>query len=313
MISPVFLSSLLSCATPASPVDSADTAAESCGVTIDETWPLDGSSDAYWRGAIEFSLNSPDGSAWVVADFSGTQWTEDGGRRVLYEPAPPLEPLTQYTVGLDYCSGRPEIGFRTSELGLPVEDPTDLIGRTYRVDLAGGRFTRGGAIGEGLSSFFPRSVLFQITDLGAEGMSMRAALSEAGDPGTQDLCTATVDIEGVDSSQSPWFQFALDDFVFGAWEGELALLDFTLEGTVAPDASYAGGLAWSAAVPVSQLGAIFGYDDVGEVCAEIEARGVPCEICPDYSDSACVYFGADRIEAEAIGIDLLAIEEPGCP
>lgn len=144
-------------------------------------------------------------------------------------------------------------------------------------------------------------------------MSMRAALSQAGDSAAQDLCTATLDIEGVDASQAPWFRFALEDFVFGAWEGELALLDFTLEGTVSPDASCAGGVGWSAAVPVSQLGAIFGYDDVGAICAEIEERGVSCDLCPDYSDSACVYFAADRIEAAAIDAELVPVEEPDCP
>lgn len=106
-----------------------------CETTIPSTWPDNGATGVYHRGAVEFTLSEPDPTAVVVADFDGVQSTRDGGLVVVYTPTEPLEPLTTYEVSLDYCRGTPSISFTTSALGSALMDDVDLVGRVYAADM----------------------------------------------------------------------------------------------------------------------------------------------------------------------------------
>ena len=46
-----------------------------CSTTIVATYPVDGSSNFYYRDAIEFYLSTPDSTAEVVTDIDGEQYT----------------------------------------------------------------------------------------------------------------------------------------------------------------------------------------------------------------------------------------------
>lgn len=293
------------------PAATSTTETVDCDVVLEETTPFDGQTDTYWRDPFTFSFSEPDPTATVVFDPSGTATWDDSETTLTFTPAAPLAPNTDYTVGIDFCRSSPELSFRTSELGSPITDPASLVGRTYAVDLSAGRFVEGAGIAEPLSAFFNRSVLFQVTHLDATGLDLRVAVSGTPtDPAGQDQCFATIDMVDLDPSEAPFFAFDLDDFVLGAWEGSLALAGFSMEGTVAPDGTYVGGVQYSVVVPVSQLGAVFGNDDVAENCALIEAQGEVCETCPDFSDAACVTISADRITALSLDADLTEVVVP---
>jgi hypothetical protein len=282
--------------------------AETCDTVIDATSPFPGQTDAYWRAPLFFTFSAPDPTATVEAPFPGTQRWDDTGTVLTFTPDAPLSPATAYTVGVEFCGGTPEIPFSTSAYGQPIADPAALVGQTWALDLGGGRFVEGDGIAAPLSSFFDRSVLFQVTTLGAAGLGLRVGVSGSTPAqGSQDECFGTVDLSGVDTSEAPYFELDVHDFVFGAWEGDLALIGFRLEGTIAPDGTTVGGVAYSVVVPVSQLGAIFDYNDVDETCELIEDRGVPCEACPDGRDDMCVTISADQLEATPVDIDLVEI------
>ena len=76
-----------------------------CSTTIVATYPVDGSSNFYYRDAVEFYLSSPDPTATVMTDIDGEQYTSEDGKTILFVPSQALEPVTEYEVGLDYCHG----------------------------------------------------------------------------------------------------------------------------------------------------------------------------------------------------------------
>lgn len=283
-----------------------------CDIVIDATEPFDGQVDAYWRAPLVFTFSEPDPTAQVDAPFPGTETWDETGTVLTFTPDAPLEPAQDYTVGVDFCHGSPQIDFRTSAYGAPIDNPGALIGQTFAVDLAAGRFLDGAGIAEPLSSFFNRSVLFEVVGMGPGGLDLRVGVSTASGALAQDPCFGTVDLEGLDASDAPFFAFDVEDFVFGAWEGSLALLAFQLEGTVSPDGETVGGIAYSVIVPVSQLGAIFDRTDVDETCARMEDYGVPCEPCPLGRDDACVTIAADQLTATAHDLPLSAVDPADC-
>ena len=60
-----------------------------CSTTIEATYPVDGSSNFYYRDAIEFYLSSPDPSARVMTDIEGEQYTPKMEKRFSLSPAKP--------------------------------------------------------------------------------------------------------------------------------------------------------------------------------------------------------------------------------
>lgn len=283
-----------------------------CEVVISQTDPFDGQSDHYWRDPFVFTFSEPDDTAQVLFDRPGTSWWDESGTVLTFQPDQPLEPSASHSVAIDFCRSTPELAFQTSPFGLPISDPSALVGKTWEVQLGSGRFVEGRGIGEPLAGFFNRSVYFQVLGLGPAGLDLRVAMSGTPvDPAGQDTCFATVDLMGLDPSEAPYFTFDVEDFVLGAWEGSLAMLEFSLKGTIAADGSVVGGVGYRTTVPVGQLGALFDITDVAETCALIEEQGVPCEVCPDFSDSACVTVSADRIQANLVEVDLVAVDSAG--
>lgn len=278
-----------------------------CDVTIDETWPAQGATDAYWRDAVEFRLSGPDSTALVVADFDGAQSWEDDGTSLVYTPDAPLEPSSSYTVGLDYCHGSPSITFETSSYGLPIEDPEALPGQAYLVDLTAGRFVTGGSMAEGLSMFFTRSILFEVLSVGHDELSIRAGVSTARGE-AQDPCYLSVDIDEVDGEEAPYFELSIEDFTFGAYRGELRMYEFTMRGTIAPDGSSVGGVSYEVTVLAEELAGILGVEP-DRICDLLDDLGASCEPCPGSADESCVTVGADRIEAPRLDAGIERVTE----
>ncbi len=294
---------LLACAGDDVLLDSGPT----CDITIDSTDPSQGSTDHYFRGPLLFELSEPDPTATVVAPFAGTQTVD--GDYVIFTPDEPLKPDTDYAVTFDYCHGAPEIAFSTSSLGAPVEDTSSLVGRTYAVDFSEGRFIEGDEIGELLSTFFGRRLLVQVLDYRDEGVDLRVAVSKVVSD-QQEPCRRTTDLEGLDITASPYFSFATDEFSFGAYEGELTFLDFSVDGTFAADGAAIGGVGFSLTLRVSELVPILGVGDEDELCELADQLGVACELC---GGQTCVTISADRILAPEVDIDLASLAPEDLP
>ena len=287
--------------------DSATTT-EPCTVTIEDTWPMDGATDAYQRAAVEFTLSEPDATAVVFAAFEGEQSTRDDGLTVVYTPAAPLEPLTSYTVGLEYCFGEPEIEFTTSAYGLPLKDPDALAGSTWVYDLRDARFYQASHLGDLLQTFGERLGLIHIREVSEDNVAVRLAVATDDDPPTQDFCSRTVDIPEVDTSDSPYFQFGPAELSFDAYVGTITVHDMIVAGTLAADASSIGGLEVSATVDTRTVADAVEVDEE-ELCDLLELSGSPCEACPSDDEPWCVTTAADRFSAAAVDLQVEQILE----
>lgn len=306
---PLILLLLCACQPPFGDDSSPPDTEPTCEVTIDATYPLDGATDAYYRGAVELTLSEPDPTATVFADFDGVQTSRDGGKTIVYTPSEPLEPLTTYEVGLDYCRGTPSIGFTTSSLGLPLEDPAALLGRTWSYDLRNARFYEAGYFGDLLQAFAERVGLISVVRIQGDTIDLRTAVADDRDPPGQDYCGRTVDIEGVDFSTSPFLQFGPTTVEFQAYLGVIAIHEMLVETTVAPDGASLGGMEISAVIDIRSVAHAVDME-VEELCELLEVYGSPCEACPDDDEPFCVAAAADRLEAPAVATTVERILTP---
>ena len=133
-----------------------------CTTTIVATYPIDGSTNFYYRDTIEFMLSDPDPTAEVATDIIGEQYTSEDGKTILFVPDQALSPLTEYEVGLNYCHGSPSISFTTSELGSEIASFDTIEGNTYLLHLDAARYTRGGDVARALLAIFNKEILIQI-------------------------------------------------------------------------------------------------------------------------------------------------------
>ncbi len=295
--------------------DSSDSQATSCDVSIDGTLPGNDSSDAYYRAAVEFYLSEADPTATVVADFAGTQSTRDEGTTILYLPDEALEPQTSYEIGLDYCGGQPSIAFTTSQYGLPLEDPASLLGRTWLWDLREARFYEGNYLGDLLQTFAERQGLISVVAMDETTVDLRLAVAVPGTPPSQDYCSRTTEIEGVDISEAPFVSFGPTSMEFQAYLGTIVISDTMVEGTVAPDGSALGGLEIEATIDVRSAAQAIEMD-VAEMCDILETYGSACAACPDDGEPYCVSMAADHFDAMEVEVEVdqivQAYADPRC-
>ena len=116
---------------------------DSCGVTIDETYPVADSTDMYYRGTVMFELSDDDATASLALfGADGTEVAGDfsmDGDMLYFAPSAPLTPSTAYKAVLNYCGSDEavEVNFTTSALGAEVEGGNEtLIGKTFALDLS---------------------------------------------------------------------------------------------------------------------------------------------------------------------------------
>ncbi len=274
---------------------------ESCGVTIDDTIPEDGSTSAYWRADIEFELDDPDETGPTITltqgdtEVSGTTWISEDLETVYFTPDTALTPSTSYTATLSYCTGDAPISFTTSDLGDDVE--ADLVGNTYLIDLTSARFVEPAGVGELIGEFVTMNVLVGVTAVDDSTITMMGALSVEG--GTdQDFCTPTFDFPAADFSESPYFAVVADEINLSVAGYEIPLQDMEVSGTMASDGSYFGGAVLAGMVDARDIVEMIDEVDSWEDACNLTASfGAPCIACDDAIE-ACLALRADQIIAE---------------
>ena len=298
---------LLACAN-GDPYEPDSTLGANCTITVDETWPTQGADDFYFRDSIEFRLSEPDPDARVVFGRSGTQSTAEDGHMVVFTPDQPLPSSTDFEVGLEYCFGSPKIGFSTSNLGEPIEDIQALQGTTYRVDLQDARYLENAGAADFLMGWLGRSLLFQVIEYQNNEITLRMAVSKAGDTSEQDLCYRTFDIDGMQLEGSE-LVLDFDDILFEFYNGSLEVGDFTLLGTLAPDLSHVGGAEFTGWLNITDFTDSLELGEDEDLCEIIDNLDSSCEPCPDNESQSCIHLMGDRLTALAVDTELEIIEE----
>ncbi len=284
-----------------------------CDIVVNATLPAHGASDAYHRGDIEFYLSEPAPEATVVADVEGITTFRDDGRTVVFTPLAPLPPRSRHTMGLDYCGGQPRIEFSTSALGAPLEVPlSDIIGRTYAVDVTQGRFIAGEGIAELAASVFTREILLSVVDIHDDDtIDMRLALAMPDDT-VQDTCSQTLELPPANISHAPFMDFSASDVSFKAEGSSIHLENVELSGTLSPDGSFLGGGQFTATLNAADIVDAWDLSNVDTLCMLSDNIGVPCEACPDGSDDTCITIQATHIgapEVEGLFVEPIAVPD----
>lgn len=284
-----------------------------CDTVVTSTDPVNGAMDHYYRDSLRFVLSEPDPTARVITDIVGTTSREDGGSTIVFDPEGPLSPSTEYTVGLDYCYGEPEIAFTTSHYGAPLDANATLDGRAYSIAFASGVYTVGENAGELLNAVFTRPVLVQFEDAGGGFVDIIAAVGKADvQPPEQDLCGRTITLRQVSINELPLLSGGVADFEFGAQDGVLRFASLLFEGTVASDATTLGGIRYEAVMGVAEIvGLLPEFGDLQSVCDLAENLGIPCSPCPNSPALQCIPLAAKGIRADQIEQTLVTITEAG--
>ncbi len=283
-----------------------------CDVTVRETIPNTGSMDHYYRDPIVFVMSGPIEEAEVITDVSGETMISEDGRTVTFQPSGILSPSTEYTMGLDYCYGQPEITFTTSHYGAPIEASADLQGRAFNLNFSSGNYIVGENAGDLLNAVFTRNVLVQFEEVRDIDAKIVAAIGEPNGTNIgQDMCGRTIAVNA--SLQSiPLVTGEEVNFTFGAMGGQLRIDHIDFEGTLGSDLETIGGLTYTATIGMAELVDMlpeFGGESVG--CELAENLGIPCEPCTNMPTEQCITISAKGIDGNRVDTSIVEIAEMG--
>ncbi len=288
-----------------------------CGVEISDKdiWPAAGSTDFYYRGAIEVHLSDADDTAEISMDadgVSGTSWRSDDDKTVFFQPDAPLAPSTPYSYTVSYCTADVVIDFTTSGLGEDIADVDGLVGQVYELDLASGRIVVPEGVGSVLESYLTVQVLLEVLSSGDE-IEFLGAIADEDNPGTQDFCIQTLEFpEAADFSDAPYFVIGPATTTISVADYEVTIEDLEISGTFSADGTWFGGAVFAGSIDTRPLAELVGDDEEEDaVCNLVAGFGVSCIECPD-STPYCLKIRAVDLSAIAVDTDVEEVAVEDC-
>ncbi len=286
-----------------------------CGVTVDDTVPASGATDAYYRGNIEFTLSDPDATATITTAIAGHQETGADGVTVKWVLDGAMDPGTSYTATLDYCGGSVELAFTTSDLGTEMPEPTSLVGRTYVLALGDARIVEPPGIGAVLSSYLTTDILLGVTAVDGGSLEIIGALAKTDvTPSEQEFCDPTIPFPAADFSEQPYFAVGPQTTTLSVAGYDIEIGDLNVTGTFAADGTYFDGGTLSGTIDTRPLAPLVDDSgDEGAICDLAIQFGAECEACPADGEPFCLTLVADQILAEQVdGVTLVEIAGNNC-
>jgi len=278
---------------------------DSC-VDILEFFPADGDGAVYYRTAIEFTMEETDGSESITVDgLDGSSAVVDN--KVVFTPTGNLDPSTSYTVTLDWACGPTSTTWTTSAVGAAANED-DLIGSTYALDLATGRFVYPAGIGPLIQQELEQPILMGVTDITGSDLQMMGALGTTGTPPAQDMCAPSIDFPvAADFSENPYFVIGPEQITLDIEGIEIEIEDMIISGAFAPDGSYVAGATLAGAIDTRPLAGLLGATgDDDAICDLVVTFGVACEACPDQTDY-CLSVFVDNMVGDSVPGSLVEV------
>lgn len=284
-----------------------------CPDRLQSSVPEDGALDWGWRDPLQvfvtnaspvyaMRLTTAGGvvvAATITPDGTGLVYeiTVDGG----------LEARQDYVLEVTDCGGVTPIAFTTSELGAPLTiSPAELVGRTYRLDLAGGTFVQPGGFGEILAATFTDPVLVGVA------FADRASIDWIGSLGFtylgriyQDTDLPSWSFPVSDFTESPWFDVTASEVQLVLGGASLPVTDFRFTGTMREHGDGLGGVSIVGLADTRFAGGAFGQPlNPDAVCTIAGDLGVDCVDCPD-GETFCLDIEVRDVEGAWIeGLEL---------
>ncbi len=271
-----------------------DTAPPPCTAFFLESTPADGDDDVYFRdhALLRFDGSDIDAQVDVTAvDSSGADLTiavefdESGLNATVL--APTDWPAAQViTLNVSVCGEVTPVSFETSEYGAPLTgDVTDLIGRTFFIDLGDAEYAKPAGLGPLIATYLSQPLLVGVEDVSDETIELMGALGYI-DSFTgelyQDTSAPSFDFGVADFRGNPYFSASTDSLVI-LYEGvSVDIFEFHIEGTFDPAMESIGGGIASGLVDTRNVGELMGVgSDPDAACTLAESFGIDCVDCPD--------------------------------
>ena len=274
-----------------------------CNNSVVSTYPEAGEAGVFYRTSVEFRLAVEDPTAFVTLAASGGSAVNGSssvdGSMVTFTPDDPLTPDREYTATLNWsCEPSVSVSWVTSEVGDAVE-PSDLVGRSYAISLASGRFIEPPGIGSLLASLIEFNMLIGVTYADSDELRMRGSLSSDASSTEQDLCVPTLDYPAADFSLNPYFEMVTDSLPLEISGMETTFENVVLSGAVASDFSRVEGATMRAEIDTRAFVAMIDPDgDAGTFCDLLATFTVDCEACADGSGEYCMTLHIDSMVGE---------------
>ncbi len=260
-----------------------------CSATVDSTVPTANVQDHLWSDPlVAYVSEDADTYAFRLVDGLGRpiplEDTVDatGLVHTLRPVGGLLPPDSELALQYVDCTGELEVPFRTSALGVPLDDgPTAVRGLTYRLDLQDADWVEPAGASALLSAVLAPILLgvryVDDRSLAWMGGLGRTSLGKV----VQDTSAPTWAFPAAAFDRAPWLESVADDVEVRIADGVLRIYDFSVRGTFARD-----GLSLQAAT-VTGLGdtrnaaGAVGSQNPGAICELALGLGVDCVPCPD--------------------------------
>ena len=293
-----------------------NTCPDGAEITISNTYPTSEASNFYILDSVEFTLSAEDPAASLSltgpdGEVAGT--SAINGTKVTFTPDAALAPSSAYTASLSYCNSEDpvDVPFSTSALGEALT--TDIVGKTYAIDLADPsvNFVQPPGIGSLLGGLFTNKILMGITAADTN-LEILGAISLEGVT-DQDMCTETfADFPIADFSNSPLFEIPEGDVTLTVANYTATIYSLAVSGTFAADGTYFGGGELSGELDARQLVDIVGslmdgVESADDVCGLVAGFGVSCGECSSDGAAYCVSLEVNRITANETGAEVMPI------
>lgn len=301
-----------------------DTAFTACSATIESTYPILNAADVYYRDSLKVNFSEEDIDATLtLTDSSGAEVSGTGtveGTQFTFTPAAPLAPSETYRASVEYCGSEEPvvIDFTTSSFGTPLTNGnSDLMGKTFAVDLESGVVLEPAGVGELLRSFLSNTFLINVFETAPETISVLSALSYANSL-EQNFCVPTLnDFPLIDVSQTPFFSLETSALQLNVAAYNTKVYNFRVEGTFASDASYFGKAYISGEFDAREAYTLlndFGFaaENEDDVCELLDGLGASCIECSSDGAPYCLKIVIDDLVANAIEEEIVPVCEVNC-
>ena len=273
--------------------------------SVEDVFPADGVTNAYYRTVIDIELDDADDSATLTVSAGGSAvagTTTADGNMLTFTPDSPLSSSTEHEVEITWADGACTVttSFTTSDVGAAISDPSGLIGNAYDLDLESGRFVEPAGIGSLLGKFLGDVTLYlSVTDVGTSDITMVGALGDETDPTQQSACDPTIPFPTADFSDNPFFEVDAtgSTTTISAAGLDIAIDDLRVSGAFAPDGSYISGGVLAGSIDTRPLVDLVEEGGAPEAICDLAASiGVECEDCGN-GEVYCLSLFVDNLSA----------------
>jgi len=288
-----------------------------CAVTGLASTPTDGATGVDPGITVRFTLSDADATAAVSlapesgSPLTGSGWRWDGDSTAWFQAAGALAPAGTYVATLDWCGGSEVVSFTTAGAGTPQGD---LSGAAYDLDLAAGTWVGDAGLSAIFGAHLLQDLMLGVAAADATSLDLQGSLGDG--TGNQDTCDPTIDFDGADFSQNPFFLTGPTDLVLVRGGQDVALQELRVSGTFSADASAIEGGAVSALLDLRELGTVMadllGSADPDEVCSALAGFSVSCQACPADDVPYCLRVLVEDVQGTRMSEPLAVVTQQDC-